>query len=264
MKKSSLLLIVLALIAGIAAVSCHKNSSPIVVGASSKPHSELLMLVQPDLQAQGYNLVVKDLADTSPNQALQNGDIDVSIVPAPFIEEFDVDNNGNLVSAGVVYIEPMALYSSKYDSIDSLPDGALIAIPNDQPNEGRALLLLQTAGLIQLKDGAGLDSTPADIASNPRNIQFQALDEATITQVYSDNAVDAAVIDDDDAIDTGLDVNSSLIAESASSPFVNVIAVKQENQNNPAVQALVKALQSEKVKNYIVETYPNGDVMAVF
>ena len=167
-----------------------------------------------------------------------------------------------VVNAGGIHVEPIALYSKKYSSLSDIPNGAVIAIPNDPTNEGRALLLLQSAGLIKLKDNAGLEAIPLDIVENPKNLKFSEIEAATLPRVLSD--VDAAVINGNYAIPAGLvATRDGLFVEGADSPYVNVIAVKAGNENNPAVKALVEALKSDEVKAYVAEHYKNGEVVLV-
>ena len=159
-------------------------------------------------------------------------------------------------------MEPIALYSKKYSSLSDIPNGAVVAIPNDPTNEGRALLLLQSAGLIKLKDNAGLEAIPLDIVENPKNLKFSEIEAATLPRILSD--VDAAVINGNYAIPAGLvATRDGLYVEGADSPYVNVIAVKAGNENNPAVKALVEALKSDEVKAYVAEHYKNGEVVLV-
>ena len=142
-------------------------------------------------------------------------------------------------------------------------DGATVAIPNDPTNEGRALLLLQSAGLIELEDKASLTAVPSDITKNAKNLKFREIEAATLPRVLAD--VDAAVINGNYALPAGLSAKKDgLFVEGSSSPYVNVIAVKAGNENKPAIKALIKAIESEKVKEYINKKYPNGEVVTVF
>jgi D-methionine transport system substrate-binding protein len=242
-----------------------KSGSVLTVGATPVPHAELLNLVVADLAAQGITLKVVEFTDyVTPNEALESGQIDANYFQhIPYLESFNTERGYHLVNAGGVHIEPYALYSRKITSLSALADGATIAIPNDPSNEGRALLLLEAAKLITLKPGAGLTATPIDIAANPKNLKFSEIEAASVPRVLPD--VDAAIINGNYAIAAGLSAaKDGLIVEGASSPYVNVVAVKSGNEKNPAVVALVKALQSSKVKDYIAKTYPNGEVVTVF
>ena len=161
----------------------------------------------------------------------------------------------------LVHIEPMGIYAGKSDSLDSLPDGASVAVPNDATNEGRALLLLEAQGLIKLADDSNLSSTPKDIVENPKNLTFTEVEAATIPSIASE--VDLAVINSNYALGAGLNpVEDALALESSDSPYVNVLVCKEGNENNAAIQALAEALHSDAVKNYIAENF-DGAVIAV-
>lgn len=240
------------------------NTTKLVVGATPEPHATLLNLVVDDLAKEGITLEVKEFTDyVTPNDAVEYGEIDANYFQhIPYLESFNTEHGYHLVNAGGIHIEPIALYSTKYKSLDEIPNGATIAIPNDPTNEGRALLLLQSAGLITLKDGSGLEAVPLDIESNPKNLKFTEIEAATLPRVIGD--VDGAVINGNYAIPAGfIATRDGLFVEGADSPYVNVIAVKAGNENDPAVQALVKALKSDKVKSYVAEHYPNGEVILV-
>ena len=268
MKK----IIVIALVAILSVVSVfaqaaaetQSSTTKIVVGATPEPHAALLSLVVDDLAAQGITLEIKEFTDyVTPNDAVEYGEIDANYFQhIPYLESFNTEHGYHLVNAGGIHVEPIALYSSKYSSLSDIPNGAVIAIPNDPTNEGRALLLLQSAGLIKLKDNAGLEAIPLDIVENPKNLKFSEIEAATLPRILSD--VDAAVINGNYAIPAGLvATRDGLFVEGADSPYVNVIAVKAGNENNPAVKALVEALKSDKVKAYVAEHYKNGEVVLV-
>ena len=253
------------------ALSAVTAQTVLKVGATPSPHAEILNLVKDDLKAQGIDLKVVEFTDyVTPNEALNSGDIDANYFQhLPYLESFNKDRNFNLVNAGGIHIEPLAIYSGtkkgakKYAKLADLKAKATIAIPNDPTNEGRALLLLQSAGLITLKANAGLTATPKDIASNPKKLKFKEVEAASLPRVLAD--VDAAVINGNYALDAGLSASKDgLFVEGADSPYVNIIAVKKGKESDPAIQALVSALKSDKVKNWIKTKYPNGDVVAVF
>ena len=242
----------------------QSSTTKIVVGATPEPHAALLSLVVDDLAAQGITLEVKEFTDyVTPNDAVEYGEIDANYFQhIPYLESFNTEHGYHLVNAGGIHVEPIALYSSKYSSLSDIPNGAVIAIPNDPTNEGRALLLLQSAGLIKLKDNAGLEAIPLDIVENPKNLKFSEIEAATLPRILSD--VDAAVINGNYAIPAGLvATRDGLFVEGADSPYVNVIAVKAGNENNPAVKALVEALKSDEVNAYVAEHYKNGEVVLV-
>lgn len=265
MKK--IISVALAAVLGLGLVSCSKSkdSKKLVIGATPVPHVELLSLVVDDLKAQGIDLDIREMNDyVVLNEALESGDLDANFDQhIPYMESTNRERGFHLVNAGGIHIEPFALYSKKYKSLDSIPDGATITIPNDPTNGGRALLLLQAAGFITLQENAGLEAVPEDIASNPKNLKISPVDAATLPRTLDD--VDASTINGNYALDAGLTAKKDgLYVEGAESPYVNIIAVKDGNQNDERVTALVKALQSDKVKAYINEKYPNGEVVAVF
>ncbi len=265
MKKILVTFAVLTLALFTAFASASKETSDVLkVGATPDPHAALLNLVKDDLAAQGITLEVIEFTDyVTPNEALNAGEIDANYFQhLPYLDSFNSERGYNLVNAGGIHIEPLALYSNDYDSVEAIPDGAAIAIPNDPTNEGRALLLLQSAGLITLKEDAGLEAIPADIASNPKNLKFSEIEAASLPRILPD--VDGAVINGNYAIPAGLiATRDGLYVEGADSPYVNVIAVKAGDETRSDIQALVEALKGEKVAAYVAERYPNGEVVLV-
>ena len=242
MKK---FLLIAALVFATTAVYAQQT---IKVGATPEPHAEILNLIKDDLAAKGVKLEVVEFTDyVTPNDAVEAGDIDANYFQhIPYLDSFNKEKGYHLVNAGGIHVEPFALYSKKVTKLDQFKNKAVIAIPNDPTNEGRALLLLADAGLITLKADAGIT---AEAASLPR--------------VLGD--VDGAVINGNYAIPAGLSANKDgLFVEGSSSPYVNVIAVKAGNENKPAIKALVEALKTQKVKDYIAKRYPNGEVVPVF
>jgi D-methionine transport system substrate-binding protein len=225
----------------------------------------MLNLVKDDLAAQGIALNVIEFTDyVTPNEALESGQIDANFFQhVPYMDSFNKERGFHLVNAGGIHVEPLAVYSKKVASLQDLKQGATIAIPNDPTNEGRALLLLQSAGLIKLSADAGLEATPLNVAENPLNLKFREIEAASLPRVLAD--VDAAVINGNYAIPAGLiATRDGLFVEGADSPYVNIITVKSGNENDPRIQALVKALQSDEVKQFVAERYPNGEVVLVF
>lgn len=240
----------------------------LTVGATPNPHAEILAQVKDDLAAEGIDLVVKEYSDyVVPNTAVEEGDLDANYFQhTPYMEKFNEENGTHLVSVGKVHYEPMGIYPGLTKTLEELPDDATIAVPNDATNEARALQLLAAQGLIELKEDAGLNATPNDITSNPKNLQFKELEAAMLPQTASE--VDLSVINSNFAMEGGMNpATDSLASEDADSEaaqtFANIIAVKEGHENDPAIQALVKALQSDKVKEYIEKTY-SGAVVAVF
>jgi len=241
----------------------QESGSVISVGATPVPHAELLNLIKNDLAAQGITLRVVEFTDyVQPNVAVLSGDLDANFFQ--HIPYLDSNNewSARLVSAFGVHVEPFGLYSSKYKDIGDLPNGASIAIPNDPSNGGRALLLLQSKGLITLRNGVGLTATPRDVTSNPKNFRFQELEAAQLPRSLQD--VDAATINGNYALEAGLNpVKDSLIIEGAESPYVNIVVVQKGKENNPNIIALKNALLSQKVKDFINSRYEGG-VVAIF
>lgn len=240
----------------------------LTVGATPNPHAEILAQVKDDLAAEGIDLVVKEYSDyVVPNTAVEEGDLDANYFQhTPYMEKFNEENGTHLVSVGKIHYEPMGIYPGLTKTLEELPDGATIAVPNDATNEARALQLLAAQGLIELKEDAGLNATPNDITSNPKNLQFKELEAAMLPQTASE--VDLSVINSNFAMEGGMNpATDALASEDADSEaaqtFANIIAVKEGHENDPAIQALVKALQSDKVKEYIEKTY-SGAVVAVF
>lgn len=233
------------------------------VGATPEPHSTLLNLVVDDLKEEGIILEIIEFTDyVTPNMSLEDGDIDANFFQhIPYLEGFVEKEGVDLVSIGGIHIEPIALYSTRINSIGDLEDEAEISIPNDDVNGGRALLLLEANGLIKLKEGSGLEATEKDVIENPKNIKFNPLEAAFLPRSLDD--VDASIINGNFALEAGLNpVGDGLIIEGAESPYVNIIAVRKGEEKNEDLLKLLKALQSDKIKTYIEENYDGGVVPA--
>lgn len=249
---------------GSSAASAPAETVTLKVAASPTPHAEILNAVKDVLAQEGIDLVVTEYGDyIVPNTAVEEGEEDANYFQhLPYMDNFNVENGTHLVSAGGVHIEPMGVYAGKTATLADLPDGATIAIPNDATNEGRALLLLEAQGLITLKDSTNLNATPNDIAENPKNLQFKELEAAMLPNTVEE--VDLSVINANYALQAGFNpVDDALALEDANSPYVNIISVKEGNENDPAIQALVAALQSDTVRDFITETY-GGAVVPAF
>ena len=237
------------------------------VGATPAPHAEILEAVKDLLAEQGITLEIVEFNDyIIPNTAVESGELDANYFQhITSMNQFNVSDSTHLVSAAEIHYEPLGLYAAKTKSIEELADGAQIAVPNDTTNEARALLLLQQAGLITLKEGAGITATKSDIAENPKNLEIVELEASQIPSRLED--VDLAVINGNYAIDAGLKVADALAVESAdgeaAQAYVNVLAVKEGNENDPAIQALAAALQSDTAKTFMEETY-QGAVVPMF
>ncbi len=237
------------------------------VAASATPHAEILAQVKDDLAEQGIDLVVTEYGDyVIPNTAVEDGDEDVNYFQhQPYLDQFNAENNTHLVSVAAIHYEPLGIYPGKTAALADLPDGALIGVPNDATNEARALQLLEAQGLIKVREGAGLNATPNDIVDNPRNLKFKELEAAMLPNVTTE--MDLAVINGNYALQAGFSSAKDALAledaqSEAAQTFANVIVVKEGNENNEAVKALVKALQSDKVKDYINNTY-EGNVLPI-
>jgi len=234
------------------------------VAASPTPHAEILAQCVEPLKEQGIELVVTEYSDyVFPNTAVEDGDEDANYFQhVPYLDDFNAQRGTHLVSVAGVHIEPMGLYAGTSASLDAVPDGGKAAVPNDPTNEGRALLLLEAQGLIKLKDSTNLLSTPKDIVENPKNLEFVELEASQVPAALDE--VDIAAINSNFALGAGLNpVEDALVIEAADSPYVNILVVKEGNENNEAVQALVKALQSDAVKDYINATF-GGAVVPAF
>lgn len=250
--------------AGSSSGSAPAETVTLKVAASATPHAEILNAVKDVLAQQGIDLQVTEYGDyVVPNTAVEEGSEDANYFQhLPYLDNFNTENGTHLVSAGGVHIEPMGVYAGKTKTLADLPDGAAVAIPNDATNEGRALLLLEAQGLIKLKDSSNLAATPNDIAENPKNLTFKELEAAMIPNTVEE--VDLSVINSNYALEAGFNpVEDALAIEDANSPYVNIIAVKEGSENNPAIVALVAALQSETARDFITSTY-GGAVVPAF
>ena len=234
------------------------------MAASPTPHAEILKQCVPILKEQGIDLVVNEYSDyVIPNTAVEDGDEDANYFQhIPYLDDFNATRGTHLVNVAAVHIEPMGVYAGKTASLEELADGATIAVPSDATNEGRALLLLETQGLIKLADSTNLSSTPNDIVENSKNLEFVEMEAAQIPSSLAD--VDLAVINSNYALGAGLNpTEDALVLESADSPCVNVLVVKEGNEETPAVLALIEALHSDTIRTYIEETY-GGAVIPAF
>ena len=253
--------------ATLSALSFASWADTLTVGASNTPHAEILEQAKPILAKQGIDLEIKPFQDyILPNTALAGHDIDANYFQhLPYLEDYNEQNGTDLISAGTVHYEPLGLYAGKTASIAELSDGAVIAVPNDTTNEARALLLLESQGLIKLKDGAGLSATKNDIVENTLNLDIQELEAAQISRSLAD--VDMAVINGNYAIDAGLKVSDALAKEEADSEaaktYANIIAIRSDEKDSEKIKELMKVLQSDEVKAYIEENY-DGAVVPLF
>ena len=251
-----------------AAANTGDSDKVITVGATPTPHAEILNAAKDALEAEGYTLKVVEFTDyVQPNTALVDGDVDANYFQhQPYLDSFNKDNGTHLVSIAKIHYEPFGIYAGKTASIEELADGASVAIPNDGSNETRALLLLQDAGLIKLKDGIDptSDATKLDITENPKNLDIQEIAAEQLPRSLAD--VDLAVINGNYALQADLNAaEDSLITENPdyAKVYVNVVACRSGEENSDKIQALKKAMQSDDVKKYVDETY-KGAVVTVF
>ena len=267
MKK--IIAVILALTLALSLFGCNKSADDkvIKVGATPAPHAEILEIIKEALAAEGWTLEIVEFNDyVLPNKSLEEGELDANYFQhVLYLNQFNEEYGTHLVNAGGIHYEPFGIYAGKCSSLEDLPDGAKIGVPNDATNEARALLLLEQEGLIKLKEGVGLAATKDDIIENPHNYQIVETNAELLTATLKD--VDIAVINGNYAIDAGLKVSEALAIEAAGGTateyYQNVIAVKEGNENSEKIQALLKALKSDAVKQYIEKTY-NGAVVPLF
>lgn len=270
MKKLALLCIAI-LSLGLLLTGCGKSEAPaqadkktvLKVGATAVPHAEILNAIKPTLAKEGIDLQIVEMTDyVRPNLAVADKELDANFFQhIPYLNKFAAERNLQLAYTATVHIEPMGVYSKKVKSLQELTAGAKVAIPNDPTNGGRALALLAKAGLLQLKDGAGVNATVKDITSNPKNLQIseleapqlpRALDDVTIAVINTNYALEAKLVPTKDA----------LFIEQKDSPYANILTVRKGDENRPEIQKLSKALTSEEVKKFINDKYQGAIVPA--
>lgn len=234
-------------------------SQKLKVGASPVPHAQLLEIVKEDLKNNNIELEIVELTDyVTPNLLLDSKELDANFFQhKPYLDTFSKEKKLKITSAGNVHVEPLGVYSKKVDKIENIKKGGIVAIPNDPTNGGRALILFHNNGIIKLKNPTDLLATEFDIIENKNNLKFKPLDAAQIPRTLDD--VDLAVINGNYAIEAGLNpLNEALLIEGKESPYANLIAVREGDENREDIKQLVKSLQSEKVKKYIEDTYKGG------
>ena len=231
------------------------------IGVTPVPHADIVNFIKPTLEKEGVKLEVVEFNDyIQPNLALDAGELDANYFQTiPYLEEMVKSRGLNLHILVSVHLEPMALYSKKVKRLADIPAGAKVAVPSDPTNEGRALKVLEHAGLIKLKDGATLLSGIGDIVSNPKKLKFVELEPALLPRALDD--VTAAVINANYALEAGF--NPAIALEEKSSPFGNVVAIREGDDKKEAFQKLKKAITSPEVKKFIEEKYQGG-VLPVF
>lgn len=254
-------LVGLLLVLGLAGISLAKEV--LKVGATAVPHAEILEFVKPLLAKKGITLEIVVFNDyVQPNLALADGELDANFFQhIPYLTSFSKDRRLDLDYIAGVHIEPIGFYSKRLKKGAGLPKGAVVAIPNDPTNEGRALLLLQTQGLIKLNEKAGLSATPLDIVDNPLKLKFREVEAAQLPRVLDD--VDGAVINTNYALPAGLvPLKDALFIEGNKSPYVNVLAVRKGDLKRPALRTLAELLISKEVEKFILDHYKGAVVPA--
>lgn len=257
MKK----LLALSLVA--ASLVSSALATTLKVGATPVPHAEILEFIAPELKKSGINLEIKVFNDyVIPNIAVEDGDLDANFFQhIPYLDEFNKNKGTHLVKTVGVHLEPMGVYSKKIKSLSELKDGAIVSIPNDPTNESRALDVLVSAKLIEVDTNVKL-RTPLDITKNPKNLKFKEIEAATLPRTLDD--VDIAVINTNFAMNANLNpTKDALVIESKESPYVNIVVVKDGNQNKDSIKALNKALQTQALKDFIAEKY-KGSIVPAF
>ena len=250
-----------AAVAAVAAFSAHAGD--LSVAATPVPHAEILEFVKPALAKEGVNLKVKVFTDyIQPNVQVAEKRLDANFFQhQPYLDEFNKAKGTHLVSVAAVHLEPLGAYSSKYKKLDELKDGSTVVIPNDATNGGRALLLLDKAGLIKLKDSTNILSTVKDITANPKNLKVRELEAATIPRVLTQ--VDLALINTNYALEAKLNPEKdALVIEGSDSPYVNILVARPDDKDSADMQKLVAALHTPEVKAFILEKYKGAIVPA--
>ena len=242
----------------------QKANVVLKVGANITPHSEILEEAKPLLEAKGITLEIVKLEDSiTPNTGVIEGSLDANYFQhVPYLEQFNKENGSDLVSIGAIHYEPFGIYAGKTTDLSALPDGALVAVPNNVTNEARALLLLAQEGLLTLKDDAGINATVEDIVENPKNIQFKELAPEQLVAALPD--VEVAVINGNYAIEGGLHVSQALAVEAndglAAQTYGNIIATSPDKKDNAALKTLVEVLQGPEIKAFIEGKYDGAVV----
>ncbi|MDO5045828.1 MetQ/NlpA family ABC transporter substrate-binding protein [Campylobacter sp.] len=243
-------------------LSSADKAKTIIVGATPVPHAEILEVIKPLVEKEGFKLEIKEFNDyTIPNLATEDGDLDANFFQhLPYLNEFNKNKGTHLVKTVGVHLEPMGVYSKKIKSLDELKNGDTVAIPNDPTNESRALDVLASAGLIKLNDNPL--KTPLDIVENPKNLKFSEIEAAQIPRTLSD--VTIAVINTNYALNAKLNPSKDALAlESKESPYTNYVVVKAGNENAVKTKVLDKAITSDEVKNFIKNKY-EGAILPSF
>lgn len=235
------------------------DENKIVVGVTSGPHEQIAEVAAKVAKEKGLEVELKSFSDyVLPNTSLAEGDLDAnSYQHEPFLDTFNKDHDTDLVPVGKTILNPMGVYSEKYKSFDEIPDGATFGLPNDPTNGARALFVLQEAGYIKLKEGAGLTASIRDVEENKKNLKFIELEAAQIPKQLSE--VDVAAINTNFALEAGINPKKdSILLESTDSPYVNYIVVRAENENDPTIKKFVDAYQSDEVRKFIEDEFKSS------
>lgn len=257
------LLATLALGSSFVLQSAQAQDKPLKVGVTAGPHAQIFEIVKQEAAKQGLQIQIIEFSDyVQPNAALAAGDLDAnSYQHQPYLDNANADRGYKLVSLAKTVIFPIGIYSKKVKSLDALKEGARIGIPNDPTNGGRALLLLQTQGLIKLRDGVGLKATPLDVAVNPKKLRFIELDAAQLPRSLDDT--DASAVNTNFAMEAGLDPKKdAILQEAPDSPYANVLVVREKDKNRPEFAKLVAAYHSQAVKDFIATKYKGAVIAA--
>jgi len=237
------------------------QDKPLKIGVTAGPHAQIFEQVKKIAEKDGLKIQIVEFSDyVQPNAALNAGDLDAnSYQHKPYLDQQIKDRGYKFVPVGYTVNFPIGIYSKKVKSLDELKEGAKFGIPNDPTNGGRVLLVLQDRGLIKLKPDAGLKATPLDVVNNPKKLKFVELDAAQLPRSLDD--LDASAINTNYALSAGLHPGKDAIAqESAKSPYVNLIAVREADKDKPWVAKLVKAYQSEEIRQYILTEFKRAVV----
>lgn len=263
MKKIAALFLALVFLNTLSAGNADELKK-LKVGATSGPHSEILEFLKEGLKADGIDLEVYAFSDyISPNAALDQGDLDAnSYQHQLFLDTQNKDRKYKLVSVAKTVVCPMGFYSKKIGNIDDLKDGATVSVPNDPANVGRALVLLEKKGFIKLKEGTGYRASVLDIVENPKKLRIIEIEAPQLPRVLDD--VDIGAVNVNYAVEAGLSPlkDSILLEDAATSPFANLIVVREENRDDPLVKKLIEAYQTDETAKFMIERYKGGFVPA--
>ncbi|WP_104697887.1 MULTISPECIES: MetQ/NlpA family ABC transporter substrate-binding protein [unclassified Helicobacter] len=259
MKKILVLLSIIVFFFG--CKNQQESATEIKVGATPVPHAQILEFIKPLLEKEGFSLKIIPYTDyVTPNLALQDNLIDANFFQhLPYLEKSNQDRNLTLVSAGLVHIEPLSIYSKKIQQLKSLKEGDIIAIPNDPSNLARALILLDNQKIIKLRDSKNLSSTEQDIIQNPKKLVIKPMEAGLLPKILDDVAL--AVINGNYALQAKL--KNPISQEGKESPYANIIAVKKGKEDSAKIKALMRAIQSDSTRDFILQNY-NGEIIPAF